>query len=552
MSTEKAPDQSRKKGDLLLDIRGLKIDGYSNERWHPIVKGVDLQVRRGEVVGLIGESGAGKSSLGLAAMGYAKAGLKFTAGEVIFEGEDLTKASEKRRRTLRGTKIAYVAQSATAAFNPSKQLLQQTVEAAGRLGAFSTQEAMREAIELYRQLQLPNPEEIGFRYPHQVSGGQLQRIMTAMAMICRPDLIIFDEPTTALDVTTQVEVLASIRSLVERYHTAALYITHDLAVVAQMADRVVVLRHGEKVEEAPTREMLAAPTADYTKTLWAVRNLYKEPKKAEDILLSVKDLNAHYGVHHALRDVSLEIPRARTVCVVGESGSGKSTLARAITGLLPPSSGSVTFNGQMLPPALKNRSRDVLRKIQLVHQIPDGALNPRQTIGEAIGRALKVFRNLSSADCRGETLRLLERIELGARFFDRLPSELSGGQKQRVCLARALAAEPELIICDEVTSALDQVVQEEMLKLLMGLQADTGVSYLFITHDLNTVRAIADEVAVMRYGCVVAKGLKTEVLSPPYHPYTELLLSSVPEMDPDWLNNLLADRQGAQPSATVA
>jgi peptide/nickel transport system ATP-binding protein len=263
MSTEQIEASGLQDGALLLDMRHVWIDGFSNDRWHQIVKGVDLRVRRGEVVGLIGESGAGKSSLGLAAMGYTKPGLKITRGEVLFNGEDLAKANEKRRRQLRGTRIAYVAQSATAAFNPAKRLITQTIEAATRKRVLSTAEAIEESIALYRQLQLPHPDDIGFRYPHQVSGGQLQRIMTAMAMICRPDLI-FDEPTTALDVTTQVEVLASIRALVENDDTAALYITHHLAVVAQMADRISVLRHGATVEDAPTKEMVAAPKEEYT------------------------------------------------------------------------------------------------------------------------------------------------------------------------------------------------------------------------------------------------------------------------------------------------
>lgn len=543
MTADRPDGKARQKGETLLDIRGLRIDGFSNDRWHPIVRGIDLTVQHGEVVGLIGESGAGKSSLGLAAMGYTKPGLKIVSGQVLFDGEDLAAAPEKRRRTLRGTRIAYVAQSATAAFNPAKRLLHQTVEAASRVRSITTDAALREAIDLYRQLQLPNPDEIGFRYPHQVSGGQLQRVMTAMAMICRPDLIIFDEPTTALDVTTQVEVLASIRSLVDSHLTAALYITHDLAVVAQMADRVTVLRHGAKVEEAPTREMLDAPKQAYTRSLWAVRNLYKEPQKGDETLLSVDKVTAHYGEHQVLSDVSVTLPKARTVCVVGESGSGKSTLARVIMGLLPATSGSVTYDGVALEPKLRDRKPDFLRKVQLVHQIPDSALNPRQTIGETIGRSLSVFRHLSSNDRQREIVRLLDRIELGASFIDRLPAELSGGQKQRVCLARALAASPELIICDEVTSALDQVVQEGILKLLGGLQAETGLSYMFITHDINTVHAIADEVIVMRSGEVVAQGLKTEVLAAPYHPYTELLLSSVPEMDPDWLNRVLAQRR---------
>ncbi|ACI59694.1 ABC transporter related (plasmid) [Rhizobium leguminosarum bv. trifolii WSM2304] len=549
MATETRGSDARRKGGNLLEMRDLKINGFSNDVWHEIVKGVDLVVKRGEIVGLIGESGAGKSSLGLAAMGYAKPGCKIVGGQVLFDGEDLASCSDRRLRELRGNRIAYVAQSAAAAFNPAKRLIDQTIEAAVRKGIRSRREAEADAIELYRELQLPDPEHIGYRYPHQVSGGQLQRIMTAMSMICKPDLIIFDEPTTALDVTTQVEVLASIRSLVERHHTAALYITHDLAVVAQMADRIKVLRYGETVEEAATEQMIGEPKEEYTKSLWAVRNLYKEPLTSDNVLLRVSGLSAAYGIHKVLDDVSLELPKGRTICVVGESGSGKSTLARSIAGLLPPVTGSVIYNGKALPGDLSSRDRSILKKIQLVHQIPDTALNPRHTVGETISRAVRLFKNLKGEALIAETVRLLELIELNETFYDRLPSELSGGQKQRICIARALAAEPELIICDEVTSALDQVVQEGILKLLSDLQRRLGVTYMFITHDINTVRAIADDVVVMKSGKIVDQGLKTKVLSPPYDPYTELLLSSVPKMEIGWLSGILKGRSTSKVAA---
>lgn len=533
----------REKGSPLLDIRDLRIDGFSDERWHQIVRGVNLTLKRGEVLGLIGESGAGKSTIGLAAMAYAKPGCKITAGQILFDGENLVEASEKRRRALRGTRIAYVAQSAAAAFNPAKRLLDQTVESVLRHHMMSRQEAEDKAIDLFRQLQLPAPETFGQRYPHQVSGGQLQRAMTAMAMVSAPDLIIFDEPTTALDVTTQVEVLASIRSLVERYNTAALYITHDLAVVAQMADRIMVLRHGQEVESAPTREMIGAPKAEYTKTLWAVRKLSKAERPSEDILLRVNNLEARYGNVVALDDVSISIPRGRTVSLVGESGSGKSTLGRSICGLLPPSAGTIEYNGIPLQGHLRHRDPAMLQRIQLIHQLPDTALNPRHTVRDVIGRPLEVFQKKRGKALVEATVELLERIELGPQYLDRLPADMSGGQKQRLCVARALAAQPELIICDEVTSALDQVVQEEILRLLMSIQKDLGVTYLFITHDIATVRAISDEVVVMHKGRVVEQGSKETVLMPPYPAYTELLLSSVPEMDPDWLTKLLSRKR---------
>jgi peptide/nickel transport system ATP-binding protein len=540
-------DTQRVKGEALLEIRGLKIEGNSDGVWHPIVKGVDLTLKRGEVLGLIGESGAGKSTIGLAAMGFARPGCRIVDGTIMFDGIDLRAASEAEKRHLWGARIAYVAQSAAAAFNPAHRLIDQTVETAVRDGIRTRDQAVADSVDLYRRLQLPNPEHIGDRFPHQVSGGQLQRAMTAMAMSCRPDLIIFDEPTTALDVTTQVEVLAAMRNIVEQFHTAAIYITHDLAVVAQMADRIMVLRHGLEVEEAPTREMLKEPKQDYTKTLWAVRSLVKEESISDDVTLSVRNVDASYsGVVKVLDNVTVRLPRGRTVAVVGESGSGKSTLARAITGLLPPSKGEIQFNGKVLPKALKDRDKDTLRRIQMIYQSADTSLNPRQTIRDIIGRPLEFYHGVKGAARDRRVAELLDAIELDESYIDRLPTELSGGQKQRISIARALAAQPDIIICDEVTSALDQIVQEEILTLLMKLQKETNVSYLFITHDIATVRAISDEIVVMHQGKVVQQGPKTQVLNPPHPPYTELLLSSVPQMDPDWLTNLLADRARAK------
>ncbi len=536
-------EAKRTKGDVLLEIKGLKISGQSDDVWHEIVKGVDLTLRRGEVLGLIGESGAGKSTIGLAAMGFARPGCRITEGSIIFDGMDLRKASEEERRILRGSRIAYVAQSAAASFNPAHRIIDQTVETAIGHDVLDRGKAEADAKDLYTRLKLPNPNTIGSRYPHQVSGGQLQRAMTAMAMSCRPDLIIFDEPTTALDVTTQVDVLAAMRDIVEQFNTAAIYITHDLAVVAQMAHRIMVLRHGKLIEEAPTREMLKSPKEDYTKTLWAVRSLAMPERAGKDVVLRVHDVDATYGgVIKVLENVTVQVPRGRTVAVVGESGSGKSTLARAITGLLPPRKGEVFFNNKALPRALKDRDKDTLRRIQMIYQSADTALNPRQRVRDVIGRPLEFYLGLKGQERDRKVVELLEQIELSEDLIDRLPGELSGGQKQRICIARALAADPELIICDEVTSALDQIVQEGILKLLLKLQKETNVSYLFITHDIATVRAIADEIVVMYQGRVVQQGLKTEVLSPPHPPYTELLLSSVPEMDPDWLTRLLDKR----------
>ena len=524
--------------DILLDIKGLKIQGWSDEKWHPIIKGVDLTLRRGQVMGLIGESGAGKSTLGLAAMGFTQPGCQITDGSIVFDGVDLAKLSDAKKRKYWGNRMTYVAQSAAASFNPAHRLIDQTVASTVRFGISSEAEAKADARTLYGALNLPHADTIGDRYPHQVSGGQLQRVMTAMAMSPRPDLIIFDEPTTALDVTTQVEVLRAMRKIVEEFNTAAIYITHDLAVVAQMADVIKVLRYGQEVEEADTRTMLAAPKEDYTKSLWSVRSLQKEERPKQDNILSVKNVSASYGKVPVLHNVSIDVPRGSTVSVVGESGSGKSTVARVITGLLPQRHGVVEYQGMSLPAKLNDRNKDQKKRIQMIYQMADTAMNPRQTVREIIGRPLEFYLGLTGRAKEERVSELLSMIELDDRFIDRLPSELSGGQKQRICIARALAAEPELIICDEVTSALDQIVQEGILKLLMRLQTELNLSYLFITHDISTVRAISDHVVVMQLGRVVEQGTKDAVFQPPHDPYTDLLLSSVPEMDPDWLTNL--------------
>ena len=532
----------------LVKISDLEIDGIADETRTRIINNVSLELNRGEVMGLIGESGAGKSTLGLAAMGFTRDGCEIVGGNIMFDGIDLVTATPDVKRQLLGKRIAYVAQSAAASFNPAHKIINQHAEAPLCHGVSSRTEAEADAIDLYERLRLPNPDEIGFRYPHQVSGGQLQRAMTAMAMSCRPDLIIFDEPTTALDVTTQIEVLVAIREIVEQFQTAAIYITHDLAVVAQMADRVKVLLRGDEVEEADTRTMLDAPREDYTKSLWAVRSFQRPQKplarKGAVPVISLRNVTAAYGSNDpVVRDVSFDIHEGRTVAVVGESGSGKSTTARCITGLLPPMTGEIAFQNEVLPADYRKRSVDQLRQAQMIYQMADTALNPRKRIGEIIGRPVEFYLGLKGAEKRRRVEELLELIEMDPKeYINRLPSELSGGQKQRIGIARALAAEPKFIICDEVTSALDQLVAEGILKLLTRLQEEMKLSYMLITHDLSTVRAIADEVVVMKDGLIVEAGPKDEMFTPPHHAYTDLLLSSVPEMNPDWLDELLAQR----------
>ena len=534
--------------DILLKVKDLRIEAFADDKWFEIVHGIDMTLHRGEVLGLIGESGAGKSTIGLAAMGFARDGCRISGGSVEFDGIELTTSPRADLRALRGARIAYVAQSAAASFNPSHKLIDQHTEAPVHYRIKKRLESQEDAMELYNRLRLPNPKEIGFRYPHQVSGGQLQRAMTAMAMSCRPDLIIFDEPTTALDVTTQIEVLASIRDIVDQFNTAAIYITHDLAVVAQMADTIKVLLRGDEIEEADTRTMLDNPKDDYTKSLWAVRSFQREqkplPAKDEVPVVSVKDVDAAYdGVNKILMDVSFDIYAGRTVAVVGESGSGKSTTARVITGLLPQMKGEVAFKGEVLPPRYQDRTKDQLRQAQMIYQMADTALNPKSRICDLIGRPAAFYGDLKGTALKKRVDELLDLIELEPKkYYFRYPGELSGGQKQRIGIARALAADPTFIVCDEVTSALDQLVAEGILRLLDNLQGELDLAYMFITHDLATVRSIADHVVVMKEGRVVEQGPKDVMFTPPHDPYTDLLLSSVPEMDPDWLTTLLEER----------
>lgn len=531
----------------LLHIRDLTIEAETGGNWRPIVSGANLSVRRGEVIGLIGESGAGKSSLGLAAMGILRPGCRISAGSIIFDGLELTRIDERSKRLLRGTRITYVAQSAAASFNPAYRLMNQVVETVVSRSLLSRREAEVSAERIFAELRLPQPKEIGHRFPHQVSGGQLQRVMTGMAMISKPDLIIFDEPTTALDVSTQVEVLATIREMVRKTNTAGLYITHDLAVVTQMADRVVVLKGGVIVEEAPTLDMITTPRDPYTRSLWAVQEVTPPPIEPNSLVdapsLSLEAVSAWHGPHRVLSGINVSFRQKEIVAVVGESGSGKSTLGRLIAGLHSAMEGSIMNGDVHLSPKFYKRTIEQLRSVQLVHQSPDSALNPRHTVKAILERPLKLYFGMGARERRLRVCELLEAVELQPEtYLDRRPSELSGGQKQRLCIARAIAADPQFIVCDEVTSGLDQIVAAGVLRLLIRLRRERELGVIFITHDLATVRAIADRVLVMKAGRVVESGLKEEVIGRPRTEETKALLSSVPEIDPSWLDRILAER----------
>ena len=545
--------------DVIFEVRDLKINAVRDDASElPIVKGVDFKVRRGEVVALIGESGSGKTTISLSALGYCKPGLKFAGGEALLLGEDVTSMSTEELRPVRGEKVAYLAQSAAATFNPSILINEQVTEAPILHGSKTQAEADAKALALYHALELPDPENIGSRYPHQVSGGQLQRLMAAMALCGEPDLLVLDEPTTALDVTTQIEVLKAFKQVIKEEGAAAIYVTHDLAVVAQVADHIVVLYNGEIKEAGPVETIISKSEHPYTKRLMgAIRPLPKaglgeettDQHLREVPVLEARNIDAGYGRRidgipesMVLKDVSISIERGTTVGIIGESGSGKSTFARVLAGLLPQVNGTVLLDGKELQPDLRNRSRDELRKVQFVYQMADTALNPRHRVKEILGRPVEFYRDMKGEQKSRQVLDLLEMVELPSQFAERYPHELSGGQKQRVSLARALAAGPEVVLCDEVTSALDTIVGANVIDLLKSLRHDTGVSFVFISHDLSTVASFADHIVVMYNGEVAEQDATNQLLVPPHHPYTDLLIASVPEMRTGWLEEAIDSR----------
>ena len=545
---------------VLLEVDDLKISARrDDDSLLPIVKGVSFSVARGEVVALIGESGSGKTTIALSALGYTKPGLEFAGGEVRLEGEDVITMGSDQLRTLRGQRVAYLAQSAAATFNPALTIGEQVTESCVLHGILNQEQANERAETLYRALELPDPDRLGRRYPHQVSGGQLQRLMAAMALCGKPDLLVLDEPTTALDVTTQIEVLKAFKSVIKQEGSAAIYVTHDLSVVAQIADHIVVLYAGEVQEHGSAEQVVNQPGHDYTRRLMhAVRpppaagqgDESLGEHRRESPALQVKDITAGYGRIHngmpaitVLRDVNVSIERGHTVGVIGESGCGKSTLARVMAGLLPAAQGQVLLDGDELQPALQKRKRSELQKIQFVFQMADTALNPRQRIDHILGRPLGFYLGLKGQEKRRRILELLDMVELPQDFAGRYPEELSGGQKQRVNLARALAASPEVLLCDEVISALDSIVGANVIELLKRLRKQTGVSFVFISHDLSTIASFADEIVVLYAGRVVEQGTADHVLSPPYHPYTRLLISSVPELRVGWLEETMQTQE---------
>lgn len=544
----------------LIEVDGLRVVARGEAGETVIVKEASFSVARGEVVALIGESGSGKTTIALSLMGYARPGCHITGGEVRLDGVDILGLGRAGLADLRGRRVAYIAQSAAAAFNPARTIMSQVIESTRIHRTSAVADAEAKAKDLFRALALPDPDHLGERYPHQVSGGQLQRLLAAMVLITDPEVVIFDEPTTALDVTTQIEVLKAFKAVVKERRTTGIYVSHDLAVVAQMADRIVVLRDGEIREVGPTGGIITAPRHEYTQSLIAAAEPAPRPEAppiatSATPLLEVNGLVAGYGGTDGagrprltvIDDVSFAIPRGSAFGVIGESGCGKSTLARVIAGLVPAAGGSVRLDGKPLAATVASRSREELRRVQIVFQMADTALNPARTVRRILERPLVFYHDLGGAAVDRRVDELLDLARLPRRLASHYPDELSGGQKQRVNLARALAAEPDLILCDEVTSALDKVVAAAVLDLMAELRRELGVSYMFISHDLTTVRAVCDDIMVLYAGRTVEIGTKEAVLAEPRHPYSDLLISSVPELRVGWL-----DEHGAGTEAPLS
>jgi peptide/nickel transport system ATP-binding protein len=548
----------------LLRIEDLVVEGRPPSGiWVETVHKCSVDVHAGEVVALIGESGAGKTTVALAALGYTRPGTRFKNGsKVLLEGTDILSMSPRERRDMRGKEVAYVAQSAQASLNPAIPIGDQIAESLILHGLADKAEAKKRAIDLLDLLDLPHPETLAHRYPHQTSGGQQQRIMMAMALACQPKLLVLDEPTTALDVTTQIEVLKAIKDVIRDRGTAAIYVSHDLSVVAQVADRILVMNQGDVVERGKTDDILNRATEEYTRTLLgAVKPKPTRetavstwnPAAEQSPIMTVREVDATYErqrmfrtterEQYVLHDIELDVYPREVLAVVGESGSGKSTLARVMAGLHPSLNGAVTLGGETLPVHARQRTKEQLRRIQIIFQSPDQSLNPEKRIDDAIGRPLELYFGMSGSQKQDRIAELLEMVGLDGDYAGRFPAELSGGQRQRVSIARAFAAEPDIILCDEVLSALDTVVAARVLELMKELREKHKVAYVFISHDLSTVASIADRVAVMYAGRIIDAGLTKEVFAPPHHPYTQLLVNSVPALRQGWLEEVIGTRE---------
>ncbi|SDR10576.1 ABC transporter ATP-binding protein [Pseudovibrio sp. Tun.PSC04-5.I4] len=588
----------------------------------PILRGVSLELRAGETIGIVGESGSGKSTLALALMGYLKKGLTVFDGRVIFDGQDIFALSEVERQRLRGSSIALIPQNAGQALTPTMKVGQQIDEALRLHSDLNNAQRVTKTIELLAKVRLPSPEEMADRYPHQLSGGQQQRAAVAMALAGNAKVLLLDEPTTGLDVTTQAHILEFLRYLAQEMGVAMIYVSHDLGVIARVSDRVAVMYAGQLVEEGPTRDVLRAPKHPYTRGLLAsiprldkpgipasmpgmppavgsilngcafaercdhvqaectdkvpelvtvgdgrARCIFAEqkitprasvhriPNVSKVPALSLNRVAIDYDKSSFLDrllkrtklpttvdQVNLSLHKGETLGLVGESGSGKSTILRAVAGLMGTKAGEIKLGDDVdLSVPVSDRDRETQRRVQLIFQNADASLNPRQTIGEILSAPLRLYFGLNKKEALHRAEQMLETVRLSARYLNRFPAQLSGGERQRVGVARAFAANPDVTLCDEITSALDVSVQAAALTLLAQLQQQSGGSYIFVSHDLAVVRAVSDRVAVLYQGRICEIGSVESVYSPPYHPYTQILMGAVLEPDPDFVPKLLVD-----------
>jgi peptide/nickel transport system ATP-binding protein len=615
--------------EALIDIRDLSIGFRSRAgAMLPVLRNIDLCLRRGETLGLVGESGSGKSTVALAAMGYLKRGLQVLGGAARFDGHDLFSLPAPALQALRGGRIALIPQNSGQSLTPTIRVGQQLAESLALHSRLPSADHPARIIDLLRQVRLPDPAAIAGRYPHELSGGQQQRVAIAMALAGEPEALLLDEPTTGLDVTTQAHVLDLLRAITAELGTAMIYVSHDLGAIARVCDRVAVMYAGEVVLTGTTREVLRNPGHPYARGLLGSiprladarlpvaldgrppapggagsgcgfadrcalaidRCRAERPALAPlagdgtirchrsgdvamlpaagqgqeasrvsggaALALSLDKLAISYAKPSLMdqitgrkpsgpatvSDISINIAKGETLGLVGESGSGKSTILKTIAGLIGPSAGQIKRpDTGTLPETVEARSPLDLRQIQLIFQNPDESLNPRQTIAEILEKPLELYFGLRGHEARLRAADLLEQVRLGAHYLDRLPSQLSGGEKQRVAIARAFAAEPEIVLCDEVTSALDVSVQAAVLNLLDQLKVSRGTTYIFVSHDLAVVRALSDRVAVLYQGRLCEIGPAGAVYARPSHPYTEVLLGAVLEPDPDHRPRLLAD-----------
>lgn len=532
----------------VLSFRDLRVRFQSDEGDTDAVNGINFQLEHGEVLAVVGESGSGKSVTAMSALGLLPPSAQVT-GSITMEDVELVGMPARELRRVRGKEIAMIFQEPMTSLNPVFTIGWQLVEAVRLHTSSGAGRARQRAVELLDLVGLPDPAVRMKYYPHQLSGGQRQRVMIAMALACEPKVLIADEPTTALDVTVQAEILALLRDLRSRLGTTILLITHDMGVVADLADRVMVLRDGRVVEHAPVAELFHAPKHDYTVELLAAvptLEITEQPAATADPLtasgaadqsdppvLRVTDLSVAYGGHRAVTDVSFQIERGEILGLVGESGSGKSTIARCVARLIQPSAGEIELLGQRITRLSTRRMRPLRRHVGVVFQDPGSSLDPRRSIGDSIAEPLRLHRAATGQELRRRVSALLDAVELSSGMAHRFPHELSGGQRQRVSIARALALEPDLLVADEPTSALDVSVQGAVLELFQDLQRRLNFSCLFISHDLAVVNLLAQRVAVLRDGAVVEHADRAQVLGEPQHEYTRKLLAAAPVPDPE-------------------